>query len=82
MKPKKKKKKKHVFSILSLQLQQTEVMNKSFQTVFKRESEFIINYITATEYLMENIKVDKRSKTTNERAGSGWSVELDYEKMQ
>ena len=37
-------------------LQQAEVMNKSFQTVFKRESEFRMNII-ATEHLMENIKV-------------------------
>ena len=39
-------------------LQQAEVMNKSFQTVITRESEFRINNIIALEYSMENIKVD------------------------
>ena len=39
-------------------LQEAEVMNKCFQTVFTRESEFKINNIIATDYLMENIKVD------------------------
>ena len=39
-------------------LQQAEVMNKSFQTVFIRESEFRMNNVIATEYLMKNIKVD------------------------
>ena len=39
-------------------LQQAEVMNKSFQTVFTRESEFRMNDIIAMEYLMENTKVD------------------------
>ena len=39
-------------------LQQAEVMNKSFQTVFTRESEFGMNNIIVTEYLMKSIKVD------------------------
>ena len=39
-------------------LQQADVMNKSFQTVFTRESEFQMHDIIATEYLIENIKVD------------------------
>ena len=39
-------------------LQQAEVMNKSFQTVLTRESEFRMSNIMATENLMENIKVD------------------------
>ena len=39
-------------------LQQAEVMNKSFQTVFTRESKFKIINIIAMECLMENIKVD------------------------
>ena len=33
-------------------LQQVEVMNKCFQTVFKRGSEFKINNIAVTENLM------------------------------
>ena len=39
-------------------LQLAEVMNKSFQTVFTRESEFRMDNVIATENLMENIKVD------------------------
>ena len=39
-------------------LQQTEVMNKCFQTGFIRESEFRINNIIAMENLIENIKID------------------------
>ena len=37
-------------------LQQAEVMNKIFQTVFTRESEFRMNSIIATEHFMENIE--------------------------
>ena len=39
-------------------LQQAEVMNKSFQTVFTRKKEFEMNNIIAIKCLMENIKVD------------------------
>ena len=39
-------------------IQQAEVMNKSFQAVFTRGSEFRMNNIIATEYLMENKEVD------------------------
>ena len=41
-------------------LQQDEVTNKCFQTVFTRESEceFRMNNIIAMENLMQNIKVD------------------------
>ena len=34
-------------------LQQAEVMNENFQTVFTRESEFRMNNVIATENLME-----------------------------
>ena len=36
-------------------LQQAEVMNKNFQTVYTRKSEFRMNTIKTMEYLMENI---------------------------
>ena len=39
-------------------LQQAEVMNKCFQTVFSRESEFRMNNGTGKENLMENIKMN------------------------
>ena len=48
-------------------LQQAEVMNMSFQTVFTRESEFRINNNIATKYLMENIKVDVKEVKQNKR---------------
>ena len=48
--------------------QQAEVINRSFQTVFIREREYIINYIKTTKNLMENIKVDvKKAKQLMER---------------
>ena len=40
-------------------LQQAEVMNKSFKSVFTKASEFRISNIIATEYVIENIQIVK-----------------------
>ena len=64
-------------------------MNKYFQTVFTRESEFKINNITAKENLMENINVDiievKKAdgkSRCQKSAESRWSAKFDNERMQ
>ena len=68
-------------------LQQIEVMNKCFQTVLTRESEFRINNVIITENLMENRNRRKKSKTADGKpiyhksAGSRWSTKLNNERM-
>ena len=67
-------------------LQQAEVMNKCFQTVFTREREFRMNNIIAFSGIHKSrrnrsIKANGKSRC-QKSVGSRWSVKLDNGRMQ